>query len=97
MHGDKFTIALTLKQTTNFPTSLAFVIHTQCIIVRRDSVVGIATCYGYGGPGIKSRRGQILPYPSRRTPMPTQPPARWILRLFPDLKRPGMDWTTQFT
>jgi hypothetical protein len=95
MHGDKFTPALTLEQTTKFLTSLAFVIHTQRIFVGRNSVVGNATCYGKGGPGIESRRGRDLPYPARRSPVPTQPPARWILRLFPEVQQPGMAWTTQ--
>jgi hypothetical protein len=57
MHGDKFTPALTLEQTTKFLTSLEFVIHTQRIIVGRDSVVGNANFYGQGGPEIESRRG----------------------------------------
>jgi len=95
MDGDKFTLALTLKQATKFLRSLAFVIHTQFIIAGRVMVVGIATCYGQGGPRIESRRGQVLPYPSRRAPMFTQLSARWILPPFPDLKRPGMDWTTK--
>lgn len=82
MHGAKFTPALTLKQTTNFLTSLTFVIRTQCIIVGKVIVVCIATCYGKGGLGIESRRGRGPPYPSRRAPMHSQPPARWILSLF---------------
>jgi len=74
MHGDKFTLALTLKQATNFLTSLAFVIHIQCTTVGRVIVVGIATCCGQGGLRIESRRGWGSLYPSRWAPMPTQPP-----------------------
>lgn len=89
IHGDKSTLALTIKQTTNFLTSLAFVIHTQYIIVGRV----IATCYGQSGLGIEFLRGRVSPYPPRRPPMPKKSPARWILRLFHDLNsaRDGLD------
>jgi hypothetical protein len=35
------------------------------VVMGRNSVVGIGTCYGLGGPGIKSRWGRDLLHPSR--------------------------------
>ena len=43
-------------------------------LVGRDSVVGIATRYGLGGPGIESRWGRDFPQPSRPALGPIQPP-----------------------
>jgi len=43
----------------------------------RDSSVGIATRYGMGGPGIKSRWGARYFAPSRPIPKSTQPAVRW--------------------
>jgi hypothetical protein len=44
----------------------------------RDSVVGIATCYGLEGPGIESRWGWDFPHLSRPAPRPSQPPLQWV-------------------
>jgi hypothetical protein len=46
--------------------------------VGRDSVVGIATCYGLEGPGIESRWGRDFPQLSRPAPGPAQPPIQWV-------------------
>jgi hypothetical protein len=61
--------------------------------VGRDSIVGIATCYGLDGPGIKSRWGRDFSQLSRPALGPTQPPVQWVLGLFPGVKRPrrGVD------
>jgi hypothetical protein len=37
-------------------------------ILGRDSVVGIATCYGLDGPGIESQWGRGFPHPSKTSP-----------------------------
>ena len=46
--------------------------------VDRDSVVGIATCYGLDGPGNKSRLERDFRYPSRPALGSTQPPIQWV-------------------
>ena len=46
-------------------------------------IVGTATRYGLGGPGIKCRCGRDFPHPSRPALGPTQPPLQWVTRLFP--------------
>jgi hypothetical protein len=51
--------------------------------VGRDSSVGIVTRYGLDGLGIESRWGRDFPYPSRQALGLTQPPAQWVLGLFP--------------
>jgi hypothetical protein len=58
-------------------------------IVGRDSVVGIATCYGLDGAGIELRSGRNFPHPSRPALGPTQSPIKWIPGHFPEIKRPG--------
>jgi hypothetical protein len=52
-------------------------------VVGRDSVVGLATRYGLGGPGIESRWGRDFQQPSRPVLGPTQPPVKWV---------PGHSW-----
>jgi hypothetical protein len=50
----------------------------------RYSSVGIATCYGLHGPGIKSRRkGRAFPHSFRPALGPTQRPIQRVLVLFP--------------
>ena len=51
-------------------------------IVSWDYVVGIATCYGLDGPGIKSQRWQDFPHLSQLALGPTQPPTQWVLGHF---------------
>jgi len=46
------------------------------------SVVGIATGYGLGRPGIESRWGRDFPHLSRPALEPTQPPVQWVPVLF---------------
>jgi len=47
--------------------------------VARNNVVGIATRYGLGGPGIESRRGgHFFPHPSRLALWAIQPPVQWV-------------------
>jgi hypothetical protein len=47
-------------------------------MVGRDSVAGIATCYGLDGPGIESRWGRDFTQPSRQDLGPKQPPIQRI-------------------
>ena len=60
---------------------------TTCFVGGRDSSVGIATCYGLGGPGIESRWGRDFLHPSRQVLGPTQSPVQWVqhnLKLYPE-------------
>ena len=57
-------------------------LYIVCVLFRmrgRDSLVGIATCYGLEGRGIESRWGRDFPRPYRR---PTQPSIKWVPGLF---------------
>jgi len=47
-----------------------------------DSSVNIATRYRLDSLGIKAQKGQDIPYPSRPTLGPTQPPIEWVPGLF---------------
>ena len=58
---------------------LANVSNSKHTAVGRESSVGIANCYGLGGPGIGSRwGGWDFPHLSRPARGLTQPPRRWI-------------------
>ena len=46
--------------------------------VGRDSAVDVATRYGLGGPGIKSRWGRDFPHMTRPALGPSQPPKQWV-------------------
>jgi hypothetical protein len=63
--------------------------------VGRDSSVGIATGYGFDGPGIeikkKSRWGRDFPHVFRPALRPTQPPVQLAPGLSRGKKRPGRD------
>jgi hypothetical protein len=54
-----------------------------------DRAVSIATCQGLDGPRFVSRRGRDFPQSSRLAPGPRQPPAQWLLDLFPRVKVAG--------
>ena len=46
--------------------------------VGRESVVGTATRYGLGSPGIESRCGREFSHPSKPALGPNQPPVQWV-------------------
>ena len=52
-----------MQQATN--KLLVYSYRLILLSVGQDSSVGIATCYGLGGPGIESRCGRGFPHPSR--------------------------------
>jgi hypothetical protein len=68
----------------------------QSVKVGRDSVGGIATCYGLDGPGIESRRGWDFPYPSIPSLGPIQQPVQRVPGVFPGSKAAGA-WCQQPT
>jgi len=49
-----------------------------CVVVGRDSSVGIATRYALDGPGIESRWGPDFPHPSGPALEPTHPTTSWV-------------------
>ena len=57
--------------------------------VGRGNVIGIATCYGLDGLGIKSLWGPDFPQRSRTALGLTQPPVQWAPHLFPAAKVAG--------
>jgi hypothetical protein len=62
----------------------------------RDSVVGIATCFGLNCPGIKSRWGRDILHPSRLVLGPTHTPKNTSSGSFPGSKLAGT-WSWQPT
>ena len=50
----------------------------MCLILGRNSAVGISTRYGMDGPVIESLWGRDFPHPPRLTLGPTQPPIKWV-------------------
>ena len=55
-----------------------------------DSVVGIVTCYGLEGPGIKSRRGERFSAPIQTSPEAYPASCTMGTRSFLAVKRPGL-------
>jgi hypothetical protein len=53
------------------------------------SVVGIATGYGFDGPGIEPRWGRDFPHLSRLVLEPAQPPVQWVSGLSSEVKSGG--------
>jgi hypothetical protein len=59
------------------------------LVLGRDRVVGTATHYRLGGPGIKSHWGRDFPHTPRPALGPTQPPVQSVPSLFPWGKAAG--------
>jgi hypothetical protein len=58
-------------------------------VLGQDSVVGIATGYELGGPGMESQWGRDFQHLPRPALGPTQPPVQRVMSLFPGVKWPG--------
>jgi hypothetical protein len=56
---------------------------STCSYVGQDSSVGIATCYGWDGPGIEFQWERDFAYLSRPAVWLTRPPIQWA---------PGHSW-----
>jgi hypothetical protein len=63
--------------------------YSPWMMVGRDSVVGIATCYGLDCAGIESRWGRDFPHLSRPALGPTQSPIQCVSGLIPGGKAAG--------
>jgi hypothetical protein len=61
------------------------------VVAERDSIVGIATCYGLDGSGLEPRCGQEIftfPHPYKPALGPTQAPIQWVPGILSRVKRP---------
>jgi hypothetical protein len=72
------TITKALSSTTAFLNTFPGNIFNYPSIWGRDSVLDIATRYELDGPGIESRLGRNISYPSRPALGPNQPPVQWV-------------------
>jgi hypothetical protein len=84
-----------LSATTQMPfssTSLPInYIGLPILLCGSGSVVGIATGYGLGGPGIESRWRARFSTPVQTSLGLTQPPVQWVPGLSGGKERPGRD------
>jgi len=75
-------------QSLKFMMIIIFVV---VVVVGRNSVVCIATCYSLDNPGIEFRRGLDFLHFSGPVLSPTHHPVQWVSGLFPRVKRPEPD------
>jgi len=76
------TLSVGLPNLTDISTS-------SLLSVNRDSVTGIAPCYGLDGPGVKTRLERDFPHPSRPSLGPTQLLYNGCGVFFRGVMRPG--------
>ena len=73
---DRHTVSEKMLTLGKFMNEIESMSQLQNLAVGRDSVFGIATCYGLDDPAIECRWGRHFPYPSIPAPRPTLPPVQ---------------------